>query len=134
MLSYTDMIRDVIPPTKTYHLREVMFVPGDGDDGIGRLTLKLQHRRGINRAYDLDSYVLDRDTPEPNDNGGNAFLLKNITDETQDEIYRCVIGGLNAVPRCTCTAAKCKVPGEKGITDGCKHRDALGYLLANELI
>lgn len=129
MLSYTDMIRDVMPATKTYHLREVMFVPGDGEDGLGRLTLKLQPRKGVHRAFDLDSYHLDRDTPEPGDNGGQAFWVQNITDPDAAEVYRCVVGGLNAVPRCTCTAAKCKVPGQKNVTAGCKHRDAIQHLI-----
>jgi hypothetical protein len=127
MLSHTDMIRDVLPPTKTYHVREFVFIPGDGEDGIGRLTLKLQHRRGVHRAYDLDSYTVDRDTPEPGDNGGAAFWLMNVAPDAE-EPYRCVVGGLNALPRCNCKAGKCRVPADES-TDGCKHRDAILHLI-----
>jgi hypothetical protein len=43
-----------------------------------------------------------------------------------------VVGGLT--PRCTCKAGKCKVAAEQDVTEGCKHRDALLWLIAEELI
>ncbi len=134
MLSILDAVRDTLPPTRTYQLREFIFIPADsrerGEDGLGRLTLKLQNRTGKrhNYRYDLDSYVLDDGGVEPGDEGGRGYFLLNLTDPEAEEVYRCVIGGMKP-PRCNCKAGKCRVPGEPDITEGCKHRDAIQHLI-----
>jgi len=140
MLSILDAYRDTMPPTRTYALREFIFVPVDprypeADGRLGNLTLKLQFRTGPrhNYAYCLDSYAIERDTPEPGDDGGQAFWFFNLTDPDAEQPYRCVVGGLRP-PRCNCKAGICRVPGEPEITDGCKHRDGIQALLAAGLI
>lgn len=132
MLDYVSMIRDLLPPTRSYQVREFIFVPGSGGDGLGRLTLKLQHRYGVHRAYDLDSYRLDIDeTPEPGDHGGRAFWLENITDPDAEEVYRCVVGGLT--PKCGCKASRCQVRDQDGELV-CKHASALRHLIQQGII
>lgn len=130
MLSVLDMVRQRIAPTKTYALREIVWIPGSGEDGIGRLLVKQQYRDGKrhNYEYDLDSYAVNRDTPEPHDNGGTAFWLHNITDPEQEQPYRCVVGGLT--PKCNCKASRCDVRDEAGELT-CKHICSLSFLIEN---
>lgn len=140
MLSILDAVRDTLPETRTYHVREFIWIPADeqhpeADGRLGNLTLKLQFRRGTHRKFDLDSYAVELDTaPDPMNNGGAAFWLVNLTDKEQDQPYRCVVGGLK--PRCTCKASQCQVRDDEGELV-CKHYSALkhltesGYITAN---
>ena len=133
MLAILDAYTDVLPPTKTYSRRSFCWIPADpespeADGRIGNLTIKLQHSKsGVRRNVECDTYAVERDTPEPGDNGGTAFWLMNMTDPDAEEPYRCVVGGMN--PKCGCTAGKCKVPPDEGATLGCKHRDAIEHLI-----
>lgn len=146
MLSILDAYTEVLPPTKTYGRRSLCWIPAnpqhpEADGRLGNLSIKLEHARtGWGRNVECDTYAIERDTPLPGDNGGAAFWLQNFTDPEQEQPYRCVLGGLNRLSSCTCTAGKCRVPGEPDVTDGCKHRDALlhliqeGFLEAGEVV
>lgn len=130
-LAYT---ADSFGPTKTYARREFCWIPvkeHGPDNLLGRLVIKLQHAKsGVHRNVEVDSYLVEQDTPEPGDHGGRAFWVHNQTDP-RAEVYRCVVGGLT--PHCGCKAGRCGVPADEG-TAGCKHRDALVELIARELI
>lgn len=140
-LSVLDAVTDVLPPTKTYGRRSLCWIPVDpyrpvSDGRLGNLSIKLEHAKsGVRRAVECDTYAVEKDSAEPGDNGGDAFWLVNLTDKEQERPYRCVVGGLNALPRCDCKAGQCRVPGdpEEGFY-GCKHRCALIYLIENGLI
>lgn len=137
MLDILSFVSDTLPPTRTYARRSFVWIPADAEhpeaDGrIGLLSIKLQHSRsGVRRSVECDTYAVERDDAGPQDMGGQPFWLMNTTDPEAEEVYRCVVGGLK--PHCTCKAGKCRVPPDEG-TDGCKHRDALLYLVRNGII
>jgi hypothetical protein len=129
MLMVNDAISDELPPTRTYGRRSFVWIPSDGGM-LGELIIKLQHAKsGVNRNLEVDTYGVEADTPEPGDHGGRAFWFVNLSDPEQERPYRCVVGGLT--PHCDCKAGKCKVPSDDS-TQGCKHRDALQYLIEND--
>jgi len=139
MLAVLDAFSEVLPPTRTYARRSFVWIPVDPkrpepDGRLGNLSIKVQpSKAGVGRLVECDTYFVERDTPMAGDEGGVAFWLMNVTDPDSEEPYRCVIGGL-LPSRCTCTAGRCRVPGEPNITDGCKHRDSVTYLLDNGII
>lgn len=138
MFRVLDYVSDDLPPTRTYGRRSFCWLPVDEthpayDGRLGSLIIKLQHARsGVHRAIEVDRYAVERDTPEPGDNGGAAFWLLNELDKDAAEPYRCVVGGMT--PKCGCKAGQCKVPGEPDITEGCKHRDCILWLIQNGFI
>jgi len=137
MLNFLDYYAADLPPTRTYGRRSFVFVPADPaltDGRLGNVTIKMQHAKsGVHRAIELDTYAIEHDPhPEPGDHGGAAYWFTNLTDSEQEQPYRCVVGGLT--PHCDCQAGKCKVPGEEGVTEGCKHRDVLLALIDAEQI
>lgn len=137
MLSVLDAYTTDLPATKTYGRRSICWIPAypNPQGFLGQLIIKLQHSKsGVGRNVEVDTYSVEADTPEPGDNGGSAFWLSNLSDPAAEEPYRVVLGGLNAKTSCKCTAGKCRVPGEPDVTEGCKHRDSLGLLIAEGFI
>ncbi len=132
MLDILEAFSDTMPPTRTYKRRSFVFIPAKPEYRertglLGNLLTKVQHSRsGCGRAVEVDSYGIERDTPEPGDEGGAAFWLVNHADPNQHEPYRCVVGGLK--PKCGCKAGKCKVMDEDGDLV-CKHATALRQLM-----
>lgn len=137
MLSVLDAYSDTLPPTRTYKRRSFVWIPAvpeyTAKTGLlGNLITKLQHSRsGVNHSVEVDSYMVEADTPEPGDEGGRAFWLVNHTDPDQTEPYRCVVGGLK--PKCGCKASKCQVRDEEGELC-CKHAASLRRLIAQGVI
>lgn len=137
MLAVLDAYSEVLGPTRTYARRSFVWIPADpnypeADGRLGNLTIKVQHSKsGVRRAVECDTYLVERDTPEPGDECGQAFWLANVTDPDAEEPYRCVIGGLK--PKCGCRAGKCRVPADDH-TSGCKHRDTLEHLINEGII
>lgn len=130
MLRVLDFRSDDLPPTRTYGKRSWLWIPADRgypewDRRLGNLTLKLQHARtGWGRAIEVDTYAV---VEEPLVGiPGRKFLLLNLTDPDQPDVYECIVG---PQPLCTCMAGTCCVPGEPDITEGCKHRDAIAVLV-----
>lgn len=132
MFDPNGIITDDLPATRTYGRRSFAWLPCISGEMLGELIIKLQHAKtGWGRNLEIDTYAVDLDTPEPGDHGGLAFWLVNLSDETQERPYRCVVGGLT--PHCDCMAGKCKVRD----TDGelvCKHYCALKYLFDGEYL
>lgn len=137
MLDWVSMYSDTLPATRTYAKRSFTFVPAKPEyrertGQIGYLLTRLQHARtGVNRNVEIDGYMLERDTPEPGDEGGMAFWLANQTDPDAQEVYRCVVGGLK--PKCTCKASKCQVRDDEGSLV-CKHFASLTRLIEEGVI
>jgi hypothetical protein len=138
MLAVLDAYSEVLTPTRTYQRRSFVWIPADPDypeaDGrLGNLSIKVQpSARKLGAKVECDTYFVERDTPEPGDELGAAFWLINMTDPQQEAPYRCIIGGLK--PKCGCKAGQCKVPADEGATLGCKHQDALAYLIENGIL
>lgn len=132
MLDFLEMYSDELCPTRTYARRSFTWIPTKPEyrqrtGVLGNLLTKLQHSRaGVNRSVEVDSYGVERDTPEPGDEGGQAFWLVNHTDPQQEQPYRCVVGGLK--PKCSCKASKCQVRDDAGELV-CKHFAALTRLI-----
>lgn len=107
-----------LPPTLTYRRREATLIPGDRP-GEFHLTIRLWKGRRAGSRMEEDTYAVE----EEDSVGvpGRSFLLVNLTDDSQPDAYRCVVGGRDT--HCTCTAGQCRVPA------GCKHRDSLAALI-----
>lgn len=105
-----------LEPTATYAARSYRWVPGDAGDGrVGTLDLILRKRKG--GPVEHDQYAV---VEEPAI-GYRSFLLLNLTDPGQEDVYRTNIGPRGA--ECTCKAGSYRVAV-------CKHRDGLAALLA----
>lgn len=123
MLRVIDFHTASLSPTKTYGKRSLCWIPADHehpewDRRLGNLTIKLQPARtGWGRCIEVDTYAV---VEEPLVGVmGRKFLLLNLTDPEQPDVYETVIG---PQPSCTCKAAKCKAESDK-------HIDALTYLV-----
>lgn len=125
-LDFLAYVADDLPATRTYGRRSYLWVPVyevGTDNLLGRLTLKMQHAKsGVHRALEIDTYLIERDSPEPGDDGP-AYWIHNQSDP-KARVYRCVMG---RVPLCDCKAGTCRVPADD-CTSGCKHRDVLRVL------
>ncbi|HXD87044.1 MAG TPA: hypothetical protein VN641_11155 [Urbifossiella sp.] len=132
MLSVNDYRTADLGPTATYGRRRLCWIPAsrehpEWDRRDGNLTLVMQHARtGWGRKIETDTYAVEEQPPIIGVMG-RVFLLLNLSDDEQDQPYQCVIGPNE---QCTCTAAKCKVPASEN-SHGCKHIDALNYLVEN---
>lgn len=105
-----------LPPTATYPERGWRWRRDPTGAVAGWLTILV--RRGT--RVERDTYAV-----EPVENVSRrvrAFLLLNVTDPAQADVYAVVIGGPRG-DECTCKAAACGVPN-------CKHRDAVKDLIA----
>jgi hypothetical protein len=121
-----------LPETATYAKRSWCYIPADSgehnDGRIGTLTITLQRAARNGRAtptkVESDTYAIEADSEPLTGVIGRAFLLSNLTDPEQPDVYRTVIG-----PRCSCT---CKA----GLVrrDECKHVAALRDILAQEVL
>lgn len=109
-------------PTLTYSHRHCVWLPGDphGDGRVGTLTIVLRHGRAGSKV-ESDTYAVEEETPAIGVMG-RSFLLLNLTDDTQADVYRTTVG--HPVDTCSCTAGQCRVPS------GCKHRDAVRAVIA----
>ncbi len=111
-----------LPDTATFGWRTAVWVPTPGHGGDGILSFSQRPIKG--GGVDLDTYAIEELPPERF--GTRLFLVINLTDEDQEQPYRCVVG---AEQRCSCMA------GTKGINrTSCKHRDCLSQLTASGVL
>ena len=92
---------------------------GPDSDYAGKLTICLQRGKRTSSKIESDTYAV-QETPEPFRNA-RGFLLLNITDPSQPDVYETVIG-VNGLATCTCDA------GRVG-RFGCKHQSSLRALI-----
>lgn len=105
-------VRGELPDTLTFGWRKWLWVPTPGHGGDGILSMSQRPLKG--GGSDLDSYGVEEVQPEHR--GSRSFLFINLTDEEQEQPYRCTVGAVN---QCSCDA------GRKGFRrTSCKHRDA----------
>ena len=110
-------VRGEMPDTLTNCSRKWVWVPTPAVGGDGVLSLSQRPIKG--GGVDLDTYGVSEIQPEQY--GTRSFLFVNLTDEEQEEPYRCTVG---AVTRCSCDA------GRKGFRrTSCKHRDAVSSMI-----
>ncbi len=110
-------VRGEMPDTLTNCSRKWVWVPTPAAGGDGMLCLSQRPIKG--GGVDLDTYGVEEIQAEyPR---CRSFVFVNLTDETQQEPYRCTVG---PVSRCSCDA------GRKGFRrTSCKHRDAVGAMI-----
>lgn len=124
MLRILDFVTGELGPTRTYGRRSFVWIPADRshptwDGRLGNLTLKMQHARGgVGRRIELDTYAIE-EVPQKPGFPGRVFLLLNLTDESQSDVYETVIGPADV---CSCTA------GRVGHFE-CKHAAAVRHLI-----
>lgn len=110
-----------MPATRTYAKREAQWY-GQDDHGFGGVIIRLWHgKRAGSKLIERDLYRVVEEEP-PIGVMARAFRLLNVTDPKQKFPYRVLIGANHS---CTCDAGRARVPGEKNVSDGCKHRDSL---------
>lgn len=109
-----------LPPTATYARREVEFTPLPGR-GEGMLTIQQWKSRSGSRS-ERDTYQVQEE--DAIGVMGRAFLILNVSDDDQPDVYRCIVGPQS---HCTCTAGNVK-------RYSCKHRDSLAELVARHAI
>ena len=111
-----------LEPSLTYCRRDAVWLPaGQGwysDHRDGTLTITLQHSRRTHAKVESDTYAVERQPtllaiPVP-----AVFLLANLTDPEQAEVYQTVIAGRPEDDQCTCTAGRVR-------HYRCKHADSL---------
>ncbi len=124
MMSILDKVTYELEPTRTYSRRLLEWIPSNVP-GEGHLIISQWKGRRAGSILERDLYQIV-ETQEPVGRMGRSFLWLNVSDSGQDDVYRVVIGP--GLPTCTCTAAKCKVPGYVDFS-GCKHRDATRKLM-----
>lgn len=116
-MSVLDKIGGELPATLTYARREWDWVPTAEGEGI--LTIRLWKGKRAGSKCEIDSYqVQEEDSPGCR---GRSFLILNLTDPDQPDVYRCVVGG--PYQHCTCTAGSVKR------IESCKHRDSIKAML-----
>jgi hypothetical protein len=124
-----------LPPTATYAVREWRWVPADpGAEVLGELTIVLQRHARNGRAkptaVESDTYAVQHDTP-PVGGPGRAYLLLNLTDPDQADVYRVVIGPYPSGDTCSCPAGRVDL-GRKRRAAGeltCKHRSPIRQII-----
>jgi hypothetical protein len=133
-MSVLDMVSGELPPTATYQRRAFVWLPadpGDYDDGrLGTLTIVLQHSRRTGAKQESDTYAVEPES-EPVGSMGRAYLLCNLTDPGQPDVYRCVIAPHASGDSCSCDAGRVD-RGRKRKAAGeleCKHRATLRALM-----
>lgn len=112
-----------LPPTATYADRRILWLPAspeDADGRLGTLVVVLTHRRG--GRVERDRYAVEEEGPAVGVLG-RSFLLLNLDDPDQDDVYRVAIG--YPVDRCSCTAGCVK-------RYGCKHSAGLRELIVRK--
>ena len=127
-MSVLDMVTGSIGGTKSYYDRRYVWVPCENhpDGRIGSLTIICQKGKWGRPSDDSDTYgVQDAHGKFPN--GVRGFFLKNDTDDSQPDIYECIVGSDDSGlvhDRCTCPASQCRVPTP------CKHKSVLSELIS----
>jgi hypothetical protein len=118
MSSVLDMLTNELPPTATHARRAYIWQP-DGP-GAGVLTTTLQRSRRAGAKQDVDTYSVQ----EHMGHGmpGRVFLLLNLTDPGQPDVYETFVADDPRLSGCSCKAGSCRVPV-------CKHRDALADII-----
>ena len=114
-----------LPATRTYARRECQWFGKDSSGFAGVILRLWGGRRAGSKMVERDFYEVVETDPDP----GlicRQFVFLNRTDPGQQLPYKVRIG-LNH--SCTCDAGRARVPGEKNITDGCKHRDCVREVL-----
>lgn len=110
------MILDArLEPTATYCDRTFRWIPTIDREGV-LVVRQWKHKGG---APEADVYAVEETTPPHCPE--RTFLVVNATDGGQPDAYEVAVRGGEAV-RCSCKAAKCRVPV-------CKHRDALESII-----
>jgi hypothetical protein len=105
----------------TYARREVEFIPLPGR-GEGLLTIRQWKGQRTGSKSESDTYQIQEE--DAIGVMGRAFLLLNVSDDEQPDVYRCIVG---PEMHCTCTAGSVK-------KYSCKHKDALSKLVAMQAI
>ena len=125
-----------LPRTRTYEKREVQWFGKDAN-GFAGVIIRLwdghYRRRGSNAGRmgcESDFYEV-HERPPPAGVMAREFHVLNITDDGQKFEYRVLVGRNHS---CTCDAGRAKVPSEDGVTDGCKHRDAVRAALSEGIL
>lgn len=116
-------------PTATYRRRRAGWFPG-GDDRLGMLRLVLDHARRSTDTTEVDEYAVQEETDLGLSLTVRSFLLENLTDPDPFGPFRCVVGGM--VAWCGCEAGWFDT--RRIQPTGCKHRDALGRLVAEGIM
>ncbi len=133
MTAALGMVTGSLPPTATYARRDWVWFPAapgtHPDDRDGSLTVLLQKGKRGGAKPEVDTYGVqeerDRDDLPP---GVRSFLLRNDTDASQRDVYRCAVGadaGGEVWDRCTCRAGEMK--------QECKHVCCLRALIEEGL-
>lgn len=104
-----------LDPTATYAARRWKWVACPQLTVAGLLEIVQVFRR--RRDFESDLYLVEDAGQVP---GGRLLRLLNSTDESQEDVYECVVG---ITPQCSCKAGRTRTPV-------CKHRDACAALLA----
>ena len=111
-----------LQPTKTYASRRWVWTrnpdPAALGDGTLTITCKRSSKPGAKAEDDTYSVAEVAEAVR----GWKRFLLVNITDAGQKDVYEVTLGGRGDL--CTCDAGRAKVPS------GCKHRHALRAVVA----
>lgn len=134
----TGILFDDLPETKTYPVRNWLYVPADlmsnaWDGRVGTLVIVQRRSAGPDAKPDTGVYaVQDVLNTGP---GGRQFMLKKenepgatvtadaAADDAKDEVHEVFLGDGNLPPKCSCDAGRAGLPN-------CKHRDALAAVIA----
>lgn len=115
-------------PTKTYTRRRAGWFVGPGehsDHRTGTLRIVCQVGAHPGNRDSVNEYGVVEEFDEKLPVGlERSFLLRNDTDETQRDVYRCSVGPIGAL--CTCPAGDFRLP--------CKHASALSKLIAEKVL
>ena len=110
-----------LDPTPSYPRREYQYIPGrvPGDSRDGTLTIRLSKGKRAGSMWEEDTYGVEEGQPVGPPYPGRVFLLVNLTDPTQPDVYEVLISASDERrDRCTCLAFV-------GQRHRCKHADAL---------
>ena len=134
-MSVLDMMTGELPPTATYQRRDWVWIPaspGDHEDGrLGTLTIVLQRSRRAGAKQDSDTYAVEADT-EPLNQMGKAYLLCNLTDPDQPDVYKVTLAPHPSGDACSCKAGSVDLGRKRKATGElcCKHKCALRAMIA----
>lgn len=102
-----------MPDTASFGWRKWVFVCTPGGGGDGMLSVSQRPLKG--GGSELDVYGVEEVQAEHP--GCRTFALVNLTDDEQEQPYRCTVGPMT---RCSCDA------GRMGFRrNSCKHKDAI---------
>lgn len=115
MTTTRELVWHALTPTATYAERQWATETSEAHD----VVLWIRHRKTSGSEWECDDYDVEEQDRVGGHNPGRVFLLLNLTDTAQPDVYEVFVSDAGAWRDCcTCKAGNCRKAR-------CKHRCAV---------